>query len=75
MTSGLEPEPDIGPGRIFVSIASYRDPECRWTVASLFQHADKPSLVHVGVAWQFKPGSDYILMGAPGDYKWASNVS
>jgi hypothetical protein len=39
--------------RIFVSIASYRDTECQWTVKDLFEKASKPERVFVGLCWQF----------------------
>ena len=37
---------------IFVQIASYRDPECQWTVKDLFDKADHPERVYVGIFWQ-----------------------
>jgi len=39
--------------RIFVSIASYRDPECQWTVKDLFEKAKYPERIFVGICWQF----------------------
>lgn len=39
--------------RIFVSIASYRDTECQWTVKDLFEKARHPERVSVGICWQF----------------------
>jgi hypothetical protein len=39
--------------RIFVSIASYRDTECQWTVKSLFERARHPERVFAGICWQF----------------------
>ena len=39
--------------RIFVSIASYRDTECQWTVRDLFEKARHPERVSVGICWQF----------------------
>ena len=38
---------------IFVAIASYRDPECPWTVRDLFRTAGDPGRVFVGLCWQF----------------------
>lgn len=38
---------------IFVQIASYRDPECQWTIQDLFAKAKHPDRVFVGVCWQF----------------------
>lgn len=37
---------------IFVSIASYRDPECQWTVRDVFNKAAHPERVFVGICWQ-----------------------
>ena len=39
-------------GKIFVQIASYRDPELRPTLNDLFDKADKPDNLKVCVAWQ-----------------------
>lgn len=39
--------------RIFVSIASYRDTECQWTVKDLFEKAAHPDRVFVGICWQY----------------------
>lgn len=47
------------PGAIFVSIASYRDDECKDTIAQLYQKAKNPDSVFVGVCQQNKlPGED-----------------
>lgn len=37
---------------IFVSIASYRDPECKFTVGNLFQNAKHPDRIFVGICQQ-----------------------
>ena len=44
--------------RIFVQIASYRDPECQWTVKDLFEQAAHPERVFVGICWQFDEQED-----------------
>ena len=44
--------------RIFVQIASYRDPECQWTIKDLFTRAKYPDRVFVGVCWQFVAEED-----------------
>jgi glycosyltransferase involved in cell wall biosynthesis len=44
--------------KIFVSIASYRDPECQWTVKDLFEKAAHPERITVGICWQFDPVAD-----------------
>jgi len=43
---------------IFVSIASYRDPDCQNTVRDLFEKAAYPDRVYLGICWQFIPGED-----------------
>jgi len=40
-------------GSIFVQIASYRDSECTNTIQSLFEQADHPETIFVGLIWQF----------------------
>lgn len=73
---GFDPFPKArGMKKIFVSIASYRDGECQWTLASLFKNADKPDLVHVGIVWQYKPDSDAGFVRLAGDQKWIDHVS
>lgn len=44
--------------RIFVNIASYRDTECQWTVRDLFEKAEAPERIFVGICWQFAPETD-----------------
>ncbi len=44
--------------KIFVSIASYRDPECQWTVKELFAKAKQPERIFVGICWQFIASED-----------------
>lgn len=47
---------------IFVSMASYRDPECHCTIRDLFAKAKYPERVHVGICWQFiSPQDDYMF--------------
>ena len=43
---------------IFVSVASYRDDECRDTVADLFEFAKYPERIIVGVCQQNKEGEE-----------------
>lgn len=50
-----------GAGRIFVSIASFRDPECRKTLAELFAKAARPERIHVGLVAQRDPVEDADL--------------
>lgn len=51
--------------RIFVQIASYRDPECQHTVKDLFEKAAHPERVFVGICWQFVKGEDDICFEVP----------
>jgi len=44
--------------RIFVQIASYRDPECQWTLKDMFEKATNPDRVFAGIAWQYVIGED-----------------
>lgn len=46
------------PERIFVQIASYRDPDCQWTIGDLFERAAHPDRIFVGVCQQLVPGLD-----------------
>jgi predicted 2-oxoglutarate/Fe(II)-dependent dioxygenase YbiX/peroxiredoxin len=48
--------------RIFVQIASYRDPECQWTIKDLFAKASHPERITIGVCWQYIPGEDDGLL-------------
>lgn len=50
---------------IFVQIASYRDPECQWTVWDLFAKADRPNRINVGICWQCDPLLDRECFTAP----------
>lgn len=43
---------------IFVSIASYRDPDCQNTVRDLFEKAAYPERIIVGLCLQIVPGAD-----------------
>ena len=51
--------------RIFVSIASYRDPQCQWTVKDLFDKAMRPERVFVGICWQYDPERDQDCFQVP----------
>jgi hypothetical protein len=44
--------------RIFVQIASYRDPECQWTLKDMFEKAAHPDRIFAGVVWQYVPAED-----------------
>src|SRR5262245_9606579 len=47
-----------GRARIFVQIASYRDPECQWTLEDMFDQAAHPDQIFAGVVWQYVPEED-----------------
>ncbi|NBO17948.1 MAG: hypothetical protein EBV03_01745 [Proteobacteria bacterium] len=51
--------------RIFVQIASYRDPECQHTIKDLFEKAAHPERVFVGICWQFVKAEDSICFEVP----------
>ncbi|WP_349370859.1 GlcNAc-transferase family protein [Salinarimonas sp.] len=54
-----DPEtPEPGEGRIFVSIAAFRDPECQKTLVELFEKAARPERISVGLVWQHDPVED-----------------
>jgi len=50
---------------IFVAIASYRDPECIHTIKNLFDRAEFPDRINVGVCLQLKSSSDQELVIPP----------
>ena len=59
--TGEDVPPDLRPNepagqRIFVQIASYRDPECRETIDNLFKQALWPERVYVSICWQHLDG-------------------
>lgn len=49
-----QPDYPEKPGTIFVSVASYRDDECKDTVNQMFEAADNPNRIFVGVVQQNK---------------------
>lgn len=51
--------------RIFVNIASYRDPECQWTVKDLFKKAKHPERIFVGICWQIDEQEDVHCFTEP----------
>lgn len=44
-----DPDPTRSDGSIFLAVASYRDPECPYTVKNAFLQADNPQSLNVGV--------------------------
>ncbi|CAE7827708.1 gnt1 [Symbiodinium sp. CCMP2592] len=59
---------------IFVSIPSYRDPECQYTIRDLFSKALKPERVFIGVCWQADPEEDAACFLLEPPSHLASNV-
>jgi hypothetical protein len=43
-------------------VPSFRDPETRWTLRSLFENAERPERVAAGVVWQVEARDDEDLM-------------
>ena len=58
--------------RIFISIASYRDPETPATLRDLFAKAAHPERIFAGVLWQAVPGEDDACMELPADIPTAN---
>jgi hypothetical protein len=61
LRAAADPErfsPGWGEGRIFVSVAAYRDPECQKTLVDLFEKASRPDRISVGLIWQHDPVED-----------------
>ena len=64
----------IIPNTIFVSVASYRDTECNMTLDTLFNNADKPSRIFVGICEQNKTGAVEELCMGPSVLKYSRNI-
>lgn len=62
--------PENSRPRIFVQIASYRDPECQWTVKDLFAKAKHPERLTIGICWQYdmRDGTDAACFVEPYPY-------
>lgn len=54
--------------RIFVSIPSYRDPECYWTIKDLFEKAKNPQLISIGLCLQTNPSDDPLTIDPVKDH-------
>jgi len=63
LSRGLSPPPSRG--TIFVSVVSYRDPECQHTLHDLFRQADVPERVFVGLCLQVHPVHDTHCFKVP----------
>ncbi len=62
------------PDTIFVSVASYRDNECSMTLDTIFNNADYPELVFVGVCEQNKAGMKDELCLSNKVMKYKNNI-
>lgn len=58
--------------RIFILIPSYRDPQTQWTVKDLFEKAEFPARVFVGICWQYDKEKDTHCFLEP--YVYPDNV-
>lgn len=54
--------------RIFVQIASYRDPDCQHTVADMYAKATHPERIFTGICWQFVKEEDAVCFSVPYPY-------
>jgi [Skp1-protein]-hydroxyproline N-acetylglucosaminyltransferase len=68
------PKYQIIPDTIFVSVASYRDAECSMTLDTLFNGADFPNRIFVGVCEQNKQGATEELCISPAVMKYVKNI-
>jgi len=59
---------------IFVSVASYRDAECSMTLDTIFNNAEFPNRIFVGVCEQNKQGSTEELCTSPAVMKYINNI-
>lgn len=57
---------------IFVSIASFRDDDCRATLADMFAKAERPDRVFAGVCEQNSSAASEVCL--PADFKWHDHV-
>ena len=82
LREGAEPEPLPVSGEdetamtatIFVSIVSYRDPECQHTLMDLFRTATQPGRVSVGLVWQYCEDEDAHCFQVSLPPLWAKQV-
>jgi [Skp1-protein]-hydroxyproline N-acetylglucosaminyltransferase len=62
------------PDTIFVSVASYRDNECSMTLDTIFNNADFPELIFVGICEQNKAGMKDELCISDKVMKYRNNI-
>jgi hypothetical protein len=63
--AGVRSRHSAASGRIFVSIAAFRDSETRWTVCDLLAKASRPDLLRIGIVWQVDMVEDAQIMNLP----------
>ena len=56
---------------IFVSVASYRDTECMKTIVDLFEKAENPNNIYVGICQQNKNSNENCI---PDNFKYNDNI-
>lgn len=68
------PEYEIRPDTIFVSVASYRDAECSMTLDTIFNNADHPERIFVGICEQNKKDEPDESCISPLVSKYINNI-
>ena len=67
------PNHPVKEGQIFVSVASYRDDECSDTIRSLYDNAENPENIYVGICSQNHP-DEVKEECLPNNYKYKNNI-
>jgi hypothetical protein len=67
-TKSGEHKERVSSSTIFVSVASYRDAECQRTLYDLFQKADNPKRLFVGVVLQLYESDSWEYFGVPSPF-------
>ena len=65
----IKPTYPIKKDTIFVSVASYRDDECKQTIIGMYKNAQVPQNVYVGICQQNKEKDEDCLKGVPPKYR------
>ena len=53
----------------------HRDADTQWTMRDLFQKAEVPQNVHIGVVWQLDRETDAAFMRLAGEQRWMPQVA
>ena len=72
LPAAREPFDDDNKGTIFVSVASYRDSDCIETIRNMFESADRPEQLYVGICEQNSAEAKEACV--PGEFKWNHRV-